>query len=766
MATENRPWPETGRPRRAAVSSFGISGTNAHLILEQAPAGEPVPVQQPAPAAPGGQAMPWLLSARTPTALRAAAANLHTYLTAHPGTDLADVACTLSRRPVFPHRAAVVASGRTELLTGLRAVADGAQAPSVVTGVAADDVRPVFVFPGQGSQWAGMAVDLFDAGAPAGAFRARLVECDRALAALTGWSVLDVLRGADGAPSMERVDVVQPVLFAVMAALAGLWRAWGVEPAVVVGHSQGEIVGAHVSGALDLADAARVVALRSRALRTIAGAGGMASVPLPADQVAERLAAWPGRLTVAAINGPATTVVSGTVEAIDELVAACAADDLQAKRIPVDYASHSAAVEGIEDELMRVLDGLRAGAPDVVFHSTLTGAPLAEGQPLDATYWYRNLREPVRFGPVVERLIRHGHALFVEVSPHPVLTVGVQDCIDRAGRDQAPVVVGSLLREQGGWPRFLTALAEAYVHGAPVAWSAMFPTGRDHLVELPTYPFEGEWFWLDRPSGVAGAVELGLRDPAHPVLDAVLDRADGGVVVTGRLSSGAQPWLDDHAIRGVVLLPGTAVLELVAAAGGLAGCPYVEELTLDRPLAVAGDEVRLQVVVAEPDEVGRRTASLHGRPATAGEWVRHAVGVLSASAPPPPLPAWPPPPEAEQVDVAALYDRLSELGYEYGPAFQGVEGAWRAGDQLYVQVRAEEPGGFRVHPAALDAILHPLADPGPAGSDPPARGPLVPFVWTGVALPGGHDGVLRARLSPAGPDRVAVSVVDGSGATV
>ncbi|MFE2149381.1 type I polyketide synthase [Streptomyces lavendulae] len=508
-------WPDTGRPRRSGVSSFGISGTNAHAILEEAPDAHETadaPTAPAADAATGTPAVPWPLSARTAEALAAQARALLAHTLAHPGTAPADTGHSLATtRAAFEHRAVVVGSTEAELTEGLKALAEGGSTPRAVQGAAAEGRRVVFVFPGQGSQWVGMAVELLDGSA---VFRERLRACGEALAPYVDWSLEDVLRGAPGAPALDSADdVVQPALWAVMVSLAELWRSFGVEPAAVIGHSQGEIAAAAVSGALGLDDAARVVALRSRLLSRLAGLGGMVSVPEPLADVTRRLEAWDDRLGIAAVNGPRSIVVSGDADALDELLAACTADGVRAKRVPVDYASHSAHVEIIEAELAEALAGITPRTPRIPFCSTVTGE-VVDSADLDAEYWYTNLRTTVRFEPAVRRLMEDGHDVFVECSPHPVLAVGLQETAESVGATAD--VVPSLRRGDGGPARFLTSLADAYVHGVPTDWSAAFTGLRPRTVALPTYPFQRRRFWLDAaaapaPAGTAGHSEEEAR---------------------------------------------------------------------------------------------------------------------------------------------------------------------------------------------------------------------------------------------------------------
>ncbi|MEU8437117.1 type I polyketide synthase, partial [Streptomyces sp. NPDC029216] len=517
LLTDAVDWPAAGRPRRFGVSSFGISGTNAHAIIEEAPTDPPAtdtpqPAQATSAEAPVAQApaagapvVPWILSARSPEALAARAEALLAHTAAHPGSRPADLGHALATtRTAFEHRALVVGATEAELTEGLRALAAGGSTPRTARGTAADGRRVAFVFPGQGSQWAGMAVGLLDSSA---VFRERIAACGRALAPYVDWSLEDVLRCSPGAPALDSADdVVQPALWAVMVSLAELWRSFGVEPSAVIGHSQGEIAAAAVSGALGLDDAARVVALRSRLLARLAGLGGMVSVPEPLADVTRRLTPWGERLGIAAVNGPRSTVVSGDADALDELLAACTADGVRAKRVPVDYASHSAHVELIEAELAEALAGITPLTPSVPLYSTVTGEPV-DSAALDAAYWYTNLRTTVRFEPAARRLIADGHQVLVECSPHPVLALGLQETAEDA--DTTVDVVPSLRRGDGGPDRFLTSLGEAWTRGVPTDWAAAFAGLHPRPADLPTYPFQRRRFWLDTTTPATPATGAG-----------------------------------------------------------------------------------------------------------------------------------------------------------------------------------------------------------------------------------------------------------------
>ncbi|HEX6344775.1 type I polyketide synthase [Umezawaea sp.] len=752
VLVDARPWDRGDRPRRAGISAFGVSGTNAHVVIEEAeePPADADPATAPA-------VLPWVFSAASREALRERAGQLVSRVDGQD-VEALDVARSLVlSRSTFAHRAVVVGRGFAALLDGARSLARDEPAAAVARGEAVrGDDRVVFVFPGQGSQWPGMAVDLL---ASAPVFADRMAECALALAPFVDWSLLDVLADAE---ALERVDVVQPVLWAVMVSLAELWRSYGVEPAAVVGHSQGEIAAACVAGALSLDDAARVVALRSQAILALSGTGGMVSVALPADDVRALTARYAG-LSVAAVNGPAATVVSGDVAALDALLAVCEADGVRARRLPVDYASHSVHVEALRERLAEVLAPVVPRRADVPFYSTVEQR-YVDPTSLDAEYWYRNLRQTVWLEPAVRTLTEDGVGAFLEVSPHPVLTTAVQDTVESA--DGLAVVGGSLRRDDGGLSRFLLSAAELWTRGVRVSWCPLVEAGRP--VDLPTYPFQRQDFWVTAATGTGDVTAAGLGTTGHPLLAAAVELADTDeVLLTGRLSTGSHPWLADHEVHDAVLLPGTAFLDLAVRAGDETGCDLVEELTLEAPLVLrAAAAHRVQVRVSAPDAAGRRPVSVHSRSDDADGWTRHASGVL-ATAPAPAgddLAEWPPV-GASPVAVDSLYDGLSARGLGYGPLFRGVRAAWRRDGDVFAEVALPEGAdvdGFGVHPALLDACLHALG----LGDLLPDDGQaLLPFSWNGVRVFAAGASALRVRLSRAG-DHVSLLAADATGAPV
>ncbi len=801
---EARPWRANGRPRRAGVSSFGVSGTNAHVILEEAPGlPEPEPGSGPGPVEAGDSTsldgdgcsldgaaldgasldgvvlggvfaglgvLPLLVSAKSEVALGAQAQRLGARLRECPELASLDVAFSLvGGRAQLERRAVVVGGDRERLLAGLDALACGESAVGLVRGVARDRGGVVFVFSGQGCQWDGMALGLWESSP---VFAAEMDACVRAFAPHLGFSLEDVLRGREGAPAFERVDVLQPALFAVMVSLAALWRSCGVVPAAVVGHSQGEIAAAYVAGGLSLEDAACVVALRSRALADeLSGRGGMVSVALGVDEVGSLREPFGERVALAAVNGPSSVVISGEPEALGELLLLCETRGLRAKQIPVDYASHSRQIEVIQGRLEGELAQVSPGSGEIPFYSTVAGAVVDTAE-LDGAYWYRNLRQTVLFEQTTRLLLEDSFSAFVEVSPHPVLTMAIEETAEAVGGDAGAVaVLGSLRREQGGLERFLCSLADAHVHGVRVDWGALFAGRGARRVALPTYAFQRRRYWLASGAGAGDASALGLSPAGHPLLGAAVELAGDreGLLFTGRLSLTGHSWLRDHAVMGTVLLPGAGFVELALTAAERVGAQEIEELTLHAPLLLSEQGAhQVQLVLTEPDEAGGRSIEIYSRAEASSdelevsEWTLHASGVLAGQQSS--LPGfeglgegWPPP-GAEQLDVGEFYERVAEAGYEYGPSFQGLRQAWRSGQELFVEVALpeEQEGqaqGFCVHPALFDAALHGLALGAPEG-----EGTQVPFSFSGVRLYARGASELRVHLSvrEGAPGLVAV----------
>ncbi len=734
LLTEPLDWPDTGRPRRAGISSFGLSGTNAHVIIEQAPA-EPAPeeVTEPGPE----PVVAWPVHGRTATALRAQAARLRDHLADVPDARPADVGWALADgRAAFDHRAVVVGAGRTELLRGLGAVAGGTADPAVAEGVAEGADRVAFVFPGHGAQWPGMAKGLLE---DFPVFRDSVLECAAAFEEFTDWSLLDVLRDVEGAPPLHRVDVVQPALFTMMVSLAALWRSYGVVPSAVAGHSQGEVAAAYVAGALDLRDAARIVATRGKAWLTLAGTGGMASVALPAAEVTERLRPWGTRLDIAAINDPGSVTVAGDLDALEELLTGLEGEGVRVRRVrQIVGAGHTAHVDVLRDHLTETLAPTAPRSSPIPFYSTVTGGLLDTAE-LDTHYWYRNARQTVRFEEAVRAMAERGHGPFLEVSGHPMFAVAIQRTLEEA-EVRAPVLA-TLRRDEGGRARFLRAAAEAHAAGATVDWRPASEGTGARAVELPTYAFQHARHWLEASTGTGDVSAAGLTPAAHPLLGAEVDLAGGALVLTGRLSAAAHPWLSGD-------VPGSVLVDLALAAADRAGCAGIGDLTAYAPLTVPAGGLDVQVRVGEAGADGGRTVGVHTR--IDGAWVRNAEGTLVAGAAPGTgLAVWPPE-GAEPLE--GVYDDGA-----VAPAWRVVRAAWRRGEDVYAEVilsadAAGKAHGFALHPVLLDAALHAVLD-GDRGA----------VAWSGVRVHATGARAVRVRVEPTGPDTVALTIADPEG---
>ncbi|MFD8093611.1 SDR family NAD(P)-dependent oxidoreductase [Streptomyces malaysiensis] len=785
LLTEPVPWPRGERARRAGVSAFGISGTNAHLILEQAPAPAGTPSVTTVPTdgdgVPAGGVVPWVVSGRGTEALRGQARALAERVATDPDASPAEVGWSLiSTRSVFDHRAVIVGEHRDELLAGLNALATGDTHPTLTepttTGPGAGGMGPVLVFPGQGSQWLGMGAGLLDTSP---VFAARVAECEHALTPHVDWSLTEALRGGVNAADLARVDVVQPVLWAVMISLAAVWDHHGLTPTAVIGHSQGEIAAACVAGALSLDEGARIVALRAHALRRLAGHGAMASLTISQTHTEELLTnlGEPAReVGIAAVNGPGSVVVSGPPEQVAHAITACEQAGHRARLIDVDYASHSAQVDEIAEELKEVLSGIEPVQAEVAFYSTVTGARM-DTSGLDTAYWIKNLRERVRFADAVQALLHDGHRVFIEASTHPVLTIGMQETFEEAGVPAA--AVPTLRRDHGDQAQLLRSVAQAFTAGVTVDWTRWFRTDpAPRTIDLPTYAFQRRRYWLDGRGGHSGDPgDLGLGSAGHPLLGAAVELAEGGAhLLTGRLSPRTHPWLNDHRVLDTVLLPGTAFAELALHAAARTGCDHVSELTLHAPLVIPhGEAVDVQIAVAAPDHTGERPITVHSRPAAEGDdgaWTRHATSALATSPPANPVSlsgTWPPP-GATPLPVDDFYRQLADHGYGYGPSFQGLTAAWRLDGDVYAEVSLPEgeregAAAYGIHPALFDAALHARAlDVAPGSED--ARRILLPFTWSGLRLCATGADTLRIRITPTAPDRLTLLAADPTGAAV
>ncbi|WP_445800819.1 type I polyketide synthase [Streptomyces malaysiensis] len=776
LLTEQRVWPEVDRPRRAGVSGFGVSGTNAHVILEQAPeaAGEAAPVvEAPGGVVPGG-VVPLVVSGRGKAALRAQARRMLDFAEAHPEVGVAELGAALGcGRAGLSDRGVVVAGGREELLVGLGGLVRGEGGVGVVSGSVVRG-RLGVLFAGQGCQRVGMGRGLYEV-FPVfrDAFDAVCEVLDRELGAggVVG-SVREVVFGGGGL--LERTVFVQAGLFAVETALFRLVESWGVVVDVVGGHSVGEVTAAYVAGVLSLEGAAVLVAARGRLMEALPEGGAMVAVGAGEEVVRPLLVAG---VDIAAVNGPEAVVLSGDEEPVLRVARDLSDQGCRTRRLAVSHAFHSGRMEPMLEEFRRVVEGLSFSAPVIPLVSNVTGR-LADAEVVcSPEYWVEHVRSAVRFADGVRALAEYGVSTYLELGPDGTLSAMGRECLD----DGQAAFVPALRREGDETRAFVTALASCHTRGVHVDWAAVLGGARNGSVDLPTYAFQREHYWLVGDGRGAGDVaSAGLAGVGHPLLGAVVEvPGSGEVLFSSRLSLGSHPWLADHVAAGAVLLPGAAFVELVVRAGDEVGCGGVEELVMEAPLVLAeGAAVQVRVSVGEADDTGRRPVRVYSRAEDTGvgaAWVRHATGTLC-----PPeeravfdarLSVWPPAGAVavDPAEVEGLYDGLERAGYRYGPVFQGVRAAWRLDGAVYAEVALPEDhqaqgAGFGLHPALLDAAMHAAAFQHRAKRAD--RRTALPFVWRDVALYATGATALRVRVVPTGEDTLTLDLADETGAPV
>ena len=679
VQTEAAPWPLAAALPVAGVSAFGITGTNAHVVLQAA---EP---KTRTTRASGPFLLP--LSARSPEALAGLAERYVRMCRCGTGESPAphsggapdpyDLCWTAAvRRTHFPYRLAAVAGNPGELATALQARVPAARQT-------ANPPRVVFVCPGQGSQWAGMGRELL---AREPVFREQMERCDGAFRPFVDWSLLRAIE--DGA--FERIDIIQPALFAIQVSLAALWRSWGIQPGAVIGHSMGEAAAACIAGILTFEDAARVVCERSKLLRTVSGAGAMAMIDLPLEETRAFLRGREDNLSIAVSNSRRGTVVSGSPAALDAFIAELETREIFCRRVKVDVASHSPQMDALKAPLELSLRELRPAAATLPMYSTVSGARL-NGPECDARYWFRNLRQPVLFGQVVESLIAAGHDTFVELSPHPLLLPSVQQSFDECG---APgIAVPSGRRDEPQRRVLLESLAAMYEHGLEIDWAALYPEPGE-VLPLPSYPWQRERFWFESAASA----------PSEPDGWRRLDTATGSHIFETCISPRNASLLSDHVVRGSVVLPASFYLNYAAHFGAqllgsgpvaLENCRFREAVTLPGEATC-----RIQLVVAS-DWNFRFYAQQDG----AESWSLVASGAIGRAGALTALPHTEGPMESSR----DFYLQTARSGITYGPAFQVIEGYRIFADGIAAEMRPA------TEVALIDGALQPFllmaADP-------------------------------------------------------
>ncbi|WP_097991193.1 non-ribosomal peptide synthetase/type I polyketide synthase [Streptomyces sp. f51] len=769
IPTRPTPWPAHEGPARAGVNSFGFGGTNAHVVLEEAP---PLPPDPGNAAASSGRRWSILpLSARRPDALAEMAAGLRAELAGDngPAVDLDDLGHTLAhRRQHLPERLAVVHTSRAALDEALAAHERGEPHPRVVHGRARDaaDRGLVWVFTGMGPQWWGMGRQLLE---EEPVFRDAVTACDRALREFADWSLVEELTAEESVSRMTETWLAQPANFAVQVGLAALWRSHGVRPDAVVGHSTGEIAAFHAAGVYSLRDAARIVVHRSRLQQTLAGTGTMLAVSLSEDEAERRVRPYRDRVSIAAVNSPTAITLAGDEAALTLLAEELRAEQQFAKFLTVEVPYHSVGMERIKGELLAELAPLDPRPAEVPLY--LTGVEgTARGEELDAAYWWKNVRDRVRFRSAIDRIADDGHRVFLEIGPHPVLGHAIRECLDAGGR--SALTLPSIRRREDETERFAASLGTLHTLGVPIDWDLLQPTGRP--VTLPRHPFRRDRHWTE-PRPVA-RVRLGHHD--HPLLGRRTDATEPTWQL--RLDTEALPYLADHRIQDTVVLPAAGYLEMAAQAvlritGSTTA--VLADIDLRKALFLPDGEDRSVEVSLSLENAAFTIASPTGDD---GERAVHASGIVRTGQrrrTTPPLDA--PAIRARSrrhIEGTDCYTALAALGYHYGPAFQAMEEVWIGADEVLARIRppraiGDDAAGHHLHPVLLDAcfqtLLTPLIPATPEDSAP-ATGIRLPLSLDEVALEpiGDQPFWAHATLLPAAADttlgNIALYADDGT----
>ncbi len=716
LLTNAKNWQPNGQPRRCGISSFGISGTNAHLILEENPLSN-IEIKEPEIQRENSFGNLLLLSGQTEEALKAQAINYSKYIENNLEYTLSDVCySTALYRTHFSNRASILVRDREQLIATLKELAEiGSSSLANKSQVTVETPKVVFVYPGQGSQWLGMGKELLE---KSPAFKNKIEECDKAIKKEANFSVIEELLATPETSRLKEIDVVQPILFAMAVAITEVWKELGVKPDVVVGHSQGEVAAAYVSGILTLEDAVKVVCSRSRIVKQITGLGLMAMLELNLEQTQAKLSniSYQTKISIAASNSPNHTIISGQTQAIEQLLAELENDKIFARKIQVDYASHSPQIDSLKYQILEELIDIQPRQSNLEFISTLTQQTL-EGKELNNDYWYRNLREPVNFAQVIGKLWENNQCVIIEQSSHPLLTLSIEEL--RRQTHSKGVVVHSLKREQPQLESILASLGALHCAGMQVDWANILSGKR---IDLPTYPFQRERYWLENDKEkIADVSTVGLTSAQHPILGATTQLAEGGHLFTALLSLKEHPWLADHQVFNTIIFPGTAYLELAWRTAEILGAVSLSQLTLISPIALKKEFfTQLQLKVNKADEQGNLTFSCYSRKESESNnssWIENSNGLLSSSSSKiensgdiNTLESWPPK-DFQALSIENIYSNLEEIGLSYGSVFRCLKEVYRSNQTVYAKVKlsdeqAKDAEKYAIHPALLDSALH------------------------------------------------------------
>ncbi|MFE9582336.1 type I polyketide synthase [Nocardia sp. NPDC006044] len=771
LLTEHTRWPQQAGPRRVGVSAFGVTGTNAHAIIESAPSGdEPGPPPEGAPR-PGEFPIPILISGRDDAALIDQARRLRDHVLAHAELSITDIGfSSATTRTAFSHRAVVLAHTRTDMLAGLDSLLAGRSAPDVRRGVASSRTRLAFLFAGGGSQRAGMGRQLYET---LPVFASALDEVCRHLDEHLGCSLREIMFApaeTGRSTALDQIGYGQPALFALEVALFRVLERYGMRPDVVLAHSVGELAAAHVAGVLTLPDACLVVAVRSRLMQSMPSDGAMIAIGAPADAVLPALAGYEGRVSIAASNGPSSTVISGDGAIVARIAEAWAVQGYRTHRLRMSRACHSPHMDGMLDEFRKTLATLTFSSPAIPVVSAVTGDFATADLLCSVEYWVTQVRQTVRFGEGMRRLESCGVTGFLELGPDGALTTLARACLP----DDA-VTVPIVTARAGELPGLIGALAALHVHGVTPDWNAVFAGCGAQRIDLPTYAFQRRRFWPEIGRTRVGAA-YGHREIGHPWLNTVTAVANTDTfLLDGCLSTRAQSWLSDHRVLGATVFPGTAMLELALRAGRLVGCGRVQELVLEAPMELPEEgELWLQLTIGAAHDTNGRPVEILSKAAAAADtapWTRHAIGILTPDVGPAEHTAveWPPS-DTAIAEIGDFYQRLAERGLSLGPAFRCLRAAWVGAGGVYTEVDlagrvdADFQQRFDMHPALLDAAVGGADLIVPSGAD--SSGPPVPFVWRGVSVYSRGAERLRVHVVPTGPTEVAITATDETGTPV